>query len=185
MNVNDLNISFKLKKDKIFSRRKYFKALDSVSFVLRKSSTLAVVGESGSGKTTLAKTILGLCSAEISGSVFFNDTNILNCDRKRLRKIRANLQVVFQDPISSLNPRMRVGEIIEEGIKIHQPSLVKKDIDKKIKSILNDVGLSSDCVYRFPHEFSGGNAKEYVLRGHLQWSQMSLFVMSLRALLMY
>ena len=91
------------------------------------------MGESGSGKTTLAKTILGLCSAEISGSVFFNDTNILNCDRKRLRKIRANLQVVFQDPISSLNPRMRVGEIIEEGIKIHQPSLVKKDIDKKIK----------------------------------------------------
>ena len=82
---------------------------------------------------TLAKTILGLCSAEISGSVFFNDTNILNCDRKRLRKIRANLQVVFQDPISSLNPRMRVGEIIEEGIKIHQPSLVKKDIDKKDK----------------------------------------------------
>ena len=156
VNVNELNISFKLKKDKIFSRRKYFKALDSVSFVLRKRSTLAVVGESGSGKTTLAKTILGLCSAEISGSVFFNDTNILNCDRKRLRKIRANLQVVFQDPISSLNPRMRVGEIIEEGIKIHQPSLVKKDIDKKIKSILNDVGLSSDCVYRFPHEFSGG-----------------------------
>ena len=156
VNVNDLNISFKLKKDKIFSRRKYFKVLDSVSFVLRKSSTLAVVGESGSGKTTLAKTILGLCSAEVSGSVFFSDTNILNCDRKRLRKIRANLQVVFQDPISSLNPRMRVGEIIEEGIKIHQPSLIKKDIDKKIKSILNDVGLSSDCVYRFPHEFSGG-----------------------------
>ena len=156
VNVNDLNISFKLKKHKIFSRRKYFKALDNVSFVLRKSSTLAVVGESGSGKTTLAKTILGLCSAEVSGSVFFSDTNILNCDRKRLRKIRANLQVVFQDPISSLNPRMRVGEIIEEGIKIHQPSLIKKDIDKKIKSILNDVGLSSDCVYRFPHEFSGG-----------------------------
>lgn len=156
VSVNDLNISFKLKKDKIFSRRKYFKALDSVSFTLRKSSTLAVVGESGSGKTTLAKTILGLCSAEISGGVFFRDTNILNCGRKSLRKIRADLQVVFQDPISSLNPRMRVGEIIEEGIKIHQPSLVKKDVDKKIKSILDDVGLSSNCVYRFPHEFSGG-----------------------------
>ncbi len=156
VNVADLNISFRLNKDKIFSRRKYFKALENVSFTLRESSTLAVVGESGSGKTTLAKTILGLCSAEISGRVFFHDTNILNCGRKQLRMIRGNLQVVFQDPISSLNPRMRVGEIIEEGIKIHQPSLVKKDTEKKVKSILNDVGLSSDCVSRFPHEFSGG-----------------------------
>ncbi|MDC3159926.1 ABC transporter ATP-binding protein [Pseudomonadota bacterium] len=154
--VNELNTSFKLKKDKIFSRRKYFKALDNVSFALRKSSTLAVVGESGSGKTTLARTILGLCSAEISGRVIFHDTDILNCGRKLLRKIRANLQVVFQDPISSLNPRMRVGEIIEEGIKIHRPSLAKNDIDKKIRGILNDVGLSPDCVSRFPHEFSGG-----------------------------
>ena len=154
--VDGLNICFKLKKNGIFSRRKYFQALNNVSFALRESSTLAVVGESGSGKTTLAKTILGLCSAKISGRVYFQDINILDCGWKSLKYIRANLQVVFQDPISSLNPRMRIGEIIEEGIRIHQSGLAKKHIDEKIKSILNDVGLSSDCVHRFPHEFSGG-----------------------------
>ena len=110
--VKNLNISFKLKKDNIFSRRKYFKAVDDVTFAVRKGSTLAVVGESGSGKTTLAKTILGLCPAEISGQVLYKGTNILECNQRTLKKIRANLQVVFQDPLSSLNPRMRIGDII-------------------------------------------------------------------------
>ena len=156
LRVNNLSVSFQLKKNHIFSRRNFFKAIENVTFTLQKGRTLAVVGESGSGKTTLAKTILGLCSAELSGNITYQDTNILNCSSRDLKKIRGSLQIVFQDPISSLNPRLRIGEIIREGIDIHEPKQNDKLVLKKVNALLNDVGVPSDSMYRFPHEFSGG-----------------------------
>jgi len=130
------------------------KALNNVSVTLKKGSTLAVVGESGSGKSTLARCLLQLQTFE-SGDVLFNGELLSNLNSKQLRHVRKNLQMVFQDPFASLNPRMRVGEIVGEGLQIHHMGNKQEQL-QKVHQMLERVGLSADDASKYPHQFSGG-----------------------------
>lgn len=130
------------------------RALDNVSVGLKKGSTLAVVGESGSGKSTLARCLLQLHPFE-SGEVWFQGQSLANLDAEQLRHVRKNLQMVFQDPFASLNPRMRVGEIVGEGLYIHRLGSKQEQL-RKVHYMLERVGLSIDDAKKYPHQFSGG-----------------------------
>jgi oligopeptide transport system ATP-binding protein len=130
------------------------KALDDVSVSLRASTTLAVVGESGSGKSTLARCLLQLQSLD-SGDVRFAGQDLAKLRGGALRAVRKDLQMVFQDPFASLNPRMRVGEIVGEGLLIHGLGNAQEQ-QKKVISMLKRVGLSEADMQKYPHEFSGG-----------------------------
>ena len=130
------------------------KALDDVSIALNAGSTLAVVGESGSGKSTLARCLLQLHPFD-SGEVFFEGTDLAKLDKLALRAMRKNLQMVFQDPFASLNPRMKVDEIVGEGLLIHGLGSKDEQQEKVIK-MLKRVGLSADDLQKYPHQFSGG-----------------------------
>ncbi len=130
------------------------KALDDVSITLREGSTLAVVGESGSGKSTLARCLLQLQPLD-SGEVLFSGQDLAKLAGADLRSVRKNLQMVFQDPFASLNPRMHVGEIVGEGLLIHGLGS-SADQQKDVITMLKRVGLTEADMQKYPHEFSGG-----------------------------
>jgi peptide/nickel transport system ATP-binding protein/oligopeptide transport system ATP-binding protein len=130
------------------------KALDNVSVSLKEGTTLAVVGESGSGKSTLARCLLQLQPLD-SGEVIFVGQDLAKLGGADLRAVRKNLQMVFQDPFASLNPRMRVGEIVGEGLVIHQIGNTAEQ-KQKVISMLKRVGLTEADTQKYPHEFSGG-----------------------------
>jgi ABC-type oligopeptide transport system ATPase subunit len=130
------------------------KALDDVSIVLNTGSTLAVVGESGSGKSTLARCLLQLQPCD-SGEVIFQGQNLAQLNKDQLRGIRKNLQMVFQDPYASLNPRMRVGDIVGEGLLIHRLGSTQERT-QQVHQILERVGLTIADAKKYPHQFSGG-----------------------------
>ena len=130
------------------------KALDDVSIALKAGSTLAVVGESGSGKSTLARCLLQLQPFD-SGEVLFEGIDLAKLDKNALREKRKHLQMVFQDPFASLNPRMRVGEIVGEGLLIHGLGN-KTEQQAQVLTMLKRVGLSADDAQKYPHQFSGG-----------------------------
>lgn len=132
-----------------------FTAVDGVSFALREGETLAVVGESGCGKTTLARMILRLIEPD-AGELRFAGEDLLAARGRRLRELRRQMQMVFQDPFASLNPRMRVREIVGEPLAIHDPQLRRADRRDRVVAMLERVGLASDVLSRYPHEFSGG-----------------------------
>lgn len=142
--------------------KKYFKvgpkailkAVDDVSFTLYKGETLGLVGESGCGKTTCGRTVMGLYPAT-GGEVLFNGVNIHGFNSKQKKEFTRKAQIIFQDPYASLNPRMTVGNIISEGIEIHNLYTGQDKIDK-IYQLLEMVGLNKEHASRFPHEFSGG-----------------------------
>lgn len=133
----------------------YVKAVDGIDLTIKEGSTLALVGESGSGKTTAGKTILQLLKPT-AGTLLFNNVNITGLTEKDLNPYRSRMQIIFQDPYASLDPRMMVGEIIEEGIKALHPQMDKRSRKEKIATTLTMVGLSAEMMYRYPHEFSGG-----------------------------
>ena len=130
------------------------KALDDVSVSLRAGTTLAIVGESGSGKSTLARCLLQLQPLD-SGEVLFEGQDLSQITGTALRAMRRNLQMVFQDPFASLNPRMRVGEIVGEGLLIHHLG-TSAEQQKKVVAMLKRVGLTEADMQKYPHEFSGG-----------------------------
>ena len=130
-------------------------AVNDVSFILRKGSIVGLVGESGSGKTTLGRCILRLIEPS-SGSVNLEGTNLLKLNNSKLRAMRKRMQIIFQDPFSSLNPRMRVQDIIAEGIKVHDKLISKKDRLIRVAELMEEVGLQAEQMSRYPHEFSGG-----------------------------
>jgi oligopeptide transport system ATP-binding protein len=130
------------------------RALDDVSIDLKQGSTLAVVGESGSGKSTLARCLLQLQPCD-AGEVFFLGRNLAELSASELRSQRRYLQMVFQDPFASLNPRMKVGDIVSEGLKIHGMGDVEERFEK-VRSMLKRVGLQESDMNKYPHEFSGG-----------------------------
>jgi microcin C transport system ATP-binding protein len=154
MEAHDLKVWFPIKKG-IFKRTyDYVKAVDGVSFSVRQGETLGIVGESGSGKTTLGLALLKLQYSQ--GEINFCQNPIHNLKGKELRHLRREMQIVFQDPFASLSPRMNVEQIIAEGLDVHGLMTKPKERHDCIIQTLNDVGLSPDSRYRFPHEFSGG-----------------------------
>ena len=129
-------------------------AVDDVSFTIREGETLGLVGESGCGKTTVGRTILRLVEPT-AGSVFFKDTNVFTLKGPELKAIRRHMQIIFQDPYASLDPRMPIGESVMEGLKIHKIGTPKERFDLAIRT-LQKVGLEDYHARRYPHEFSGG-----------------------------
>jgi ABC-type glutathione transport system ATPase component len=132
-----------------------FLAVNDVSFEVAQGETFAIVGESGCGKTTLARMILRLIEPD-SGALIFEDRNLLQLNGKELRAQRRQMQMIFQDPFASLNPRMRVGEIVAEPLAIHEPQRSTPERMTRATEMLHRVGLDEAALKRYPHEFSGG-----------------------------
>ena len=154
LEIRDLKKYFPV-GDGLFSRKKgNVKAVDGVNLTINEGETLGLVGESGCGKSTLGRTILRLIEPT-SGEVIFHDKNLLALSARELREMRREMQIIFQDPYASLNPRMRVGDIIGEGLEIHKLARGRAKRDR-IMELLHQVGLREDHYPRYPHEFSGG-----------------------------
>jgi oligopeptide transport system ATP-binding protein len=130
-------------------------AVDDVSFDLMKGETLGLVGESGCGKSTTGRCILRLIEPT-SGEVWFEGQNVTTLDKRSLRHLRRDMQIIFQDPYASLNPRMTVGSIIGEALVIHKLAKSRREREDRVVHLLETVGLNSDHLRRYPHEFSGG-----------------------------
>jgi len=154
MACDQLRVYFPIKKGLLRRTDGFIKAVDGVSISVTESMTLGIVGESGSGKTTLGFALLRLLKSE--GKIIFLGQAIQGLGNKALRPLRQKMQVVFQDPYSSLNPRMTIGQIIEEGLLVHASHANAQEREAAIDSILKDVGLSGDMKERYSHEFSGG-----------------------------
>lgn len=133
----------------------YVQAVDEISFNIKEGETLGLVGESGCGKTTTGRTIIRLLEPT-AGEVDFKGKNIFKLKKEEIRKIRRNIQIIFQDPFGSLNPRMTVGEIVGESLVIHKIVKNNKEKDERVKNLLKTVGLNAGHTRRYPHEFSGG-----------------------------
>ena len=144
-----------LKKYFYISKNQILKAVDDVSFSIEKGRTLGLVGESGCGKTTVGRTIIRLYDAD-GGKVFFKDREIHSLNKKEYKEFTKEIQMIFQDPYSSLNPRKTVGAIVGEGLDIHRLYTSKEQRSKRIYELLDMVGLNKEHANRFPHEFSGG-----------------------------
>jgi len=150
----DLKVWFPIKRGLLRKTVGHIKAVDGVSIAIRKGETLGVVGESGSGKTTLGLALLRLISS--SGPIVFLGSDIQGLRFKQMRPFRRDMQIVFQDPFGSLSPRMSIGDIVAEGLLVHQPTLSEAERTTRVVKALNDVGLDPETRFRYPHEFSGG-----------------------------
>ncbi|MCV3205905.1 ABC transporter ATP-binding protein [Mesorhizobium sp. YC-39] len=161
MTGKDIKVWFPIKRG--FFRRTVdnVKAVDGIDVTVRAGQTLGVVGESGSGKTTLGLALARMISS--TGSIQFNGRDINKLTFNDMRPLRRELQIVFQDPFGSLSPRMSVSEIIEEGLKIHEPKLSPDQRDKRIVDVLKEVGLDPATRNRYPHEFSGGQRQRVAI----------------------
>jgi peptide/nickel transport system ATP-binding protein len=155
LEVNNLHVDFPIKGGLFGRTVSQFKAVDSVTFKLRKGHTLGLVGESGCGKTTLGRAILRLIEPTL-GQVLYNGIDVTKLDKKQMRDMRSKMQIIFQDPYSSLNPRMTIGEILLEPMDLHKIGNNKEEKIEKAKWLLEKVGLNSKQLSRYPHEFSGG-----------------------------
>ncbi|MGI9019258.1 MAG: ABC transporter ATP-binding protein [Solirubrobacterales bacterium] len=155
LEVTDLVKHFPIKSGVLIDRHVgSVKAVDGVSFTLAKGETLGLVGESGCGKSTLSRTVLQLLEPT-SGSVRFEGTEIAGMSRRELRPLRRQMQMIFQDPYASLNPRKRVGQIVGEPMRFHGVAS-GSELRRQVEELLERVGLASEHYNRFPHEFSGG-----------------------------
>ena len=154
LEVENLNKYFTITKNILGKPLTVLKAVNDVSFKVRKGTTIGVVGESGCGKTTLGRTVLRLYDPD-GGKIVFNGDDITKLKRKDMRKYRTRIQLIFQDPYSSLPPRMTVGSIIGEAVKVHN-IVPKSEVSKYVRSIMDRCGLRPQFYDRYPHEFSGG-----------------------------
>jgi ABC-type microcin C transport system duplicated ATPase subunit YejF len=172
LEARDLRKSYSASHGALTNSGKRFVAVDNVSFSLDRGETLAIVGESGSGKTTVARMILRLIEPD-SGTLTLNGEDLFAAHGEKLRRLRRNMQMVFQDPMASLNPRMNVGTIVGEPLAIHEPQLTRADRSQRVTEILQAVGVGAEAQARYPHEFSGGQrqrigiARALILRPEL------------------
>ena len=154
LQVHDLKTWFPIRQGLLRKTVGHVRAVDGVSLQVMPGQTLGLVGESGCGKTTVGRTILRLIEAT-GGQVNFDGQDVFNLDRSEMQAIRRQMQIVFQDPAGSLNPRMRIGRILAEPIAVHK--LAKgSELQDRVAHLLTRVGLSPDYARRYPHEFSGG-----------------------------
>ena len=159
LDVRSERVFFRVATEGTFgSRKRTLKAVDGVSFTLGTGETLGIVGESGCGKSTLARGILGLVPLQ-SGSVRLDGEELTTLDRKTLRKRRQKMQIIFQDPLASLDPRMTVQEIISEPLLALRPELSRQDRSHMVANMMDRVGLLPSQINRYPHEFSGGQCQ--------------------------
>ena len=141
-----------------WEKKQIINAVNGVSFNLHEGKTLGIVGETGCGKSTIAKAIIKLTSVK-SGQIFWMGSNLLDLNKQQMQKVRKEIQMIFQDPLASLNPRMNIGEIISEPLKTHFPILNNNQVKKQVKDMMMNVGLLPNLVNRYPHEFSGGQCQ--------------------------
>jgi len=156
LSINQLKLYFPIRSGVIINRTSgYIKAVDDISFDIYQGETLGLVGESGCGKTTAGRAILQLYHPT-AGDVFFNGTNLVNQSPEEIRKTRRYMQMIFQDPYASLNPQMRVSEIVGRPLRVHKTVSSKSEENDMVNELLNMVGLQTTYRDRYPHEFSGG-----------------------------
>jgi oligopeptide transport system ATP-binding protein len=156
-----LRVTFAARRGLFGKRPPDFTAVDGITLQLRQGQTLGVVGESGSGKTTLGRALLRLLPSD--GEIRFAGEDIQGWSLNKMRALRKNLQLVFQDPYGSLSPRMTVGEIVTEGLLVHEPGLSSKDRDRRCGEVLEEVRLDGAARNRYPHEFSGGQRQRIAI----------------------
>ncbi|TPI57540.1 ABC transporter ATP-binding protein [Mesorhizobium sp. B3-1-3] len=161
MTGKDIKVWFPIKKGFFRKTVDHVKAVDGIDVTVRAGQTLGVVGESGSGKTTLGLALARMISS--TGTISFNGRDINQLSFSAMRPLRRELQIVFQDPFGSLSPRLSVSEIIEEGLKIHEPKLSADQRDDKVVAVLKEVGLDPETRHRYPHEFSGGQRQRVAI----------------------
>ncbi|ALM84008.1 ABC transporter ATP-binding protein [Bordetella sp. N] len=164
LEVQDLKVHYPVRKGALKRIHSWVKAVDGVSFTLRAGETLALLGESGCGKTTTGKALLRLISgASISGRALLNGRDIFAANRREMARLRQDIQIVFQDPFASLNPRMRIGEILLEGVQSLRKDLTRPACEERVRWLLRRVGLPEDTATRYPHEFSGGQRQRIAI----------------------
>ncbi len=161
MQTQDLCKYYHVSKGFFRPKLSVIKAVDGVSISVMKGETLGLVGESGCGKTTVARTIIRVTNPT-SGRIFLSGKDVSDLDKREIRNLRRQVQIVFQDPYSSLNPRMRIKDIVGEPLTVHL-KLKGEDLKQRVASLLEMVGLSSDYLNRYPHQFSGGQRQRIAI----------------------
>ncbi len=160
LRVEDLRVTFELRRagDMPWTKPRLLHAVSGVNFELFPGETLGVVGESGCGKSTLARAIIQMVPAT-GKAIWQGKTNLLALSKREMLKFRSDIQMVFQDPLASLNPRMTVGQIIAEPLRTHKPDLSGEEVKTRVKKMMDRVGLLPNQINRYPHEFSGGQCQ--------------------------
>jgi microcin C transport system ATP-binding protein len=159
--AQNMRVWFPMRRGLLRRTYDHVKAVNDISFTLKKGQTLGIVGESGSGKTTLGRAVLGLQKA--TGSALLGGQDVLKTAKSQRRALRRDMQIVFQDPFGALSPRMPVGSIIAEGLRLHEPSLSGHDIEARVSDMLREVELDPETANRYPHEFSGGQRQRIAI----------------------
>ncbi|SCY73268.1 oligopeptide/dipeptide ABC transporter ATP-binding protein [Paracoccus tibetensis] len=160
LNVTDLRVSFPIRRPGAmpWAKPDQLRAVNGVDFTLRPGETLGVVGESGCGKSTLARALIGLVPAT-GKAEWIDGKDLLALSPAKMMAYRSDIQMVFQDPLASLNPRMTVGQIIAEPLTTHRPNLSRAEVKDRVKAMMEKVGLLPNQINRYPHEFSGGQCQ--------------------------
>ena len=159
--ADNLSVHFAIRRGVMRRAVGHVAAVDGVSVTVREGETVGLVGESGSGKTSMGFAMLGLEQAK--GEIHFKGQNIARMKERRLRALRADMQIVFQDPYGSLSPRMTVAEIVAEGLRVHFRQLSRADRHARVVAALDEVGLPQNALDRYPHEFSGGQRQRIAI----------------------
>lgn len=159
LDVENLEVCYRILHD---GHRRPVTAVHQVSFAIERGETLGIIGESGSGKTTIARALLRLIDSR-SGNIRFQGTDLLRLRGSRLRAMRRHLQMIFQDPMASLDPRMQIADIVAEPLRVFEPALSPDQRSSRVLQALQSVGLDAEHLHRFPHAFSGGQAQRIAI----------------------
>jgi oligopeptide transport system ATP-binding protein len=161
LEIKNLKVHFPITKGILLKVVGHIKAVDGINISIKKGETLGLVGESGCGKSTTARAILGLLD-ESKGTINFKGQNIANLKNRKMRPFRKNIQMIFQDPLASLNPKMKIGELIGEPLKLNKIG-TKEEQQQRVKELIDIIGLKEYHLKKYPHEFSGGQRQRIVI----------------------